>query len=203
MTREHISGRPASMQGDQLGGWSGLPMRNDVGLRKDGWEWHDKTWLDSGCVLKVEFVGSWQISCTKWWKEKGQECCISRSTGGRQRQHLGWRGRGATRGSVLKPLALDWLLEIQMETAGRPGVSVAWRLTQASLADGGSQPRAWVQGQRGLCWQRSEDWHVDQSWFWGRGRGQERSQGAKAKNWGKGHGKAANTFIYLRIYFLI
>ena len=38
---------------------------------------------------------------------------------------------------------------------------------------------------------------------WGRGRGQERSQGAKAKNWGKGHGKAANTFIYLRIYFLI
>ena len=42
----------------------------------------------------------------------------------RQRQHLGWRGREATRGSVLKPLALDWLLEIQTETAGRPGVSV-------------------------------------------------------------------------------
>lgn len=33
-------------------------MRNDVSLCESGRGWRDKMWLDSGCVLEAELVGS-------------------------------------------------------------------------------------------------------------------------------------------------
>lgn len=101
-------------------------MRNDVGLHEGGQGWRDKTWLDSGCVLKAELVGSAGKSRVQSdGKRRVKSAASADPLEGGSASPWDGSGRGATRGSVVKPLALDWLLEIQTETAGRPGVSVA------------------------------------------------------------------------------
>ena len=67
-------------------------MRNDVSLREGGLGWRDKTWLDSGCVLKAELVGSADKSRVHSDRKRRVENAASTDPlEGGSLQHLGWQ----------------------------------------------------------------------------------------------------------------
>ena len=173
-------------------------MRNDVGLREGGLGWRDKTWLDSGCVLKVELVGSADKSRVHSdGKRRVENAATTGPLEGGSLQHLGgsewrstwapcwacrslWPETGCWK-SRRRPLAIRGKRGLKSDT----GLFGRWRVSAESVGPGAEGSLLAEVGGLARGPELALGWRM---------RSGEEPGAAKAKNWGKGHRKAAKTF---------